>query len=295
MKYLFIGICQLAAFSRVLQDYLDITNVTIFEISLVDYEKILQNLSEYDIVVSQPVSKTYKNNIIYSTYHLRQLCLQLNIPHYVMVNCYFTGYDPLAFQFTDLSHNFYRLANNSTHIPGICVESALTGNTYKTMQAWKGDYYTEKMIMDNLKKTIQNLKDREQRVFDDDDISVDITISDFIEENYQRAQLFHVYNHPSNVLLKELMYRMLKVINVNIDVGFPREELLGDDILPPCPKIMEVLKCTFPAPAFIINKRNYSEPAALYYYAEEVGKCDIKLKQQWAATMQEKKSALINE
>lgn len=45
--------------------------------------------------------------------------------------------------------------------------------------------------------------------------SWDINIIDFIEENYQKKQLFYDIGHPSNYLLKEIANRILKLFKID--------------------------------------------------------------------------------
>lgn len=49
----------------------------------------------------------------------------------------------------------------------------------------------------------------------------DISISDYIADNFQSKQLFYEPNHPTNELIMEKGRRILKLLNIEIDESVP--------------------------------------------------------------------------
>src|SRR5690606_7753200 len=87
-----------------------------------------------DLIISQPVSENYRNNDIFSTAKLR-MKIKEGAKHIIIPNCYFTGYDPIPFQTTDISSNIIHI-NNISYFPSISLESLLNKNVIKACIDW---------------------------------------------------------------------------------------------------------------------------------------------------------------
>lgn len=262
MRILFIGICQLNAVCEILKKVPEFTNIfnnihcyTIFNISLNELENIYLNILPLcQVVISQPVSSNYKNNEKYSSVYLRNLCIKLGINHYIMSNCFFTGYDPLPFQsFDDKGSTIFK--NGISYLPALSIESLRNNDVIKACKDWNNlNAYPKKALIKNFNNTYEELCSRENKVFDTD-FEVDIKISDYIRDFYQKILLFNTYNHPTNELLFELCRRIMKILNIN-NFTFPilEEELLGDYVIPPSPSVYYGLNFDFEYPHFVISK-----------------------------------------
>lgn len=71
------------------------------------------------------------------------------------------------------------------------------------------DVFDEKNILNNFRDEIMKLKKREKKC--------DLKISDYIEDEYKRIQLFYEPFHPSEELIIEMGRRILKLLEIPID------------------------------------------------------------------------------
>lgn len=293
MRCLCIGICQIMAVSEILKScknfteiYDDIICYTIFSITVEEMQNIIDNiLPTCHLVLSQPVSENYRDNPIFSTSYLKSK-LSTTTKHYVLANCYFTGYDPIPFQTTDLDGNIMHLKGIS-YFPSISLESLLEKNILQACKDWCNiDIYSKLELVNNYQRSIDELIRRENKIFDTNFI-VDIKISDYIVENYRSQYLFHTYNHPTNILLFELTRRILNKLAINIiDLSYTGAELLGDNSIPPPISVYLKMGMEFKYPSIIINKKYHSTFNAMTYWANIL--MDVKndkLTNNWIATI----------
>ena len=219
MICLCIGICQLQSVSEILNiseifksKYTKVVYYQVFNITEDKMKHILENeVKNADLILSQPVSEKYKGTDIFSTKKLRETALKYGKKHYIISNCYFTGYDPNPFQTTNEYGEILHF-NNISYIPSMCFDELLDKNIEKSCIKWCNiDYYNKSQLEKNINNTLNELKSRESDVFGNG-YGIDIKISDFIEENYKKVKLFHTYNHPTNVLLIELSRRVMNRI-----------------------------------------------------------------------------------
>lgn len=305
MKCLCIGICQLSALVRILQTlpwftcHFEIIEAVVFLTSPEEMENILQNvLPTVDLVISQPVSQSYSHGVIYSSRILRDKCLQQGIPHLIVSNCYFTGYDPLPFQVTDLNGKITPL-EGITYFPAQCLQALLNGNKEQALQNWNSNIYSGNILDNNLKKTLDELHRRESSVFDED-FEVDVKIADYIENNFRDIFLFHTYNHPTNALLKELLQRLLvKIENLfHLKLGNALEsplwdiEQLGNDSLVPSPQVFQHFQLKFTKTYFTLNKKIYTISELLDFLETLLSNTPENLKNLWLGNIKWKESLL---
>lgn len=288
MRCLCIGICQMTAIAKILKQnviftsvYTDIIYYEVFNLSVVEMQNILDNIvPTCDLVLSQPVSNTYKETNIYSTTTLRSKIAK-GTTHLIIPNCYFTGYDPIPFQTTDKNNNVIN-CDGISYYPSISLNSLLNDDIKKASIDWCNiDYYSDIEIKNNFNKTINELKTREEKVFDND-FGVDIKICDFIEQNYKNKFLFHTYNHPTNELLIELVKRIMNKIGIpvnkldNIDA-----ELLGDISIPPCLSVYIKSGFIFKYTLFSIFNVTCTTFEAMKCFQLSLAKFPTDLQEQW--------------
>lgn len=95
-------------------------------------------------------------------------------------------------------------------------------------------------LLENVETSLTELGNREQLL--------DIGISDYVKQHWLDKKLFHVFNHPTNALLVELVNRMCKFINMDSSVSILPEfwpEYLNRIIAPSTPAIDSALGFKF--------------------------------------------------
>lgn len=293
MRCLCIGICQIIAVSTILKNnplftsiYDDIQSYTIFTISESEMNNILENIvPTCDLILSQPVSNTYKNTHIYSTETLRSK-IKPGCIHLVIANCYFTGYDPNPFQTTDQNGSIIHYQNIS-YFPSLCIESLIKGDSHQSCIDWCNlSAYSIHEINRNYTQTMTELKNRENKIFDNP-YGVDITISDFIENQYKSQFLFHTYNHPTNILLFELVRRIfarlcLPLVSIGDNIN---TELLGDVTIPPPPSVYIQSNMTFPYPKFKIYGQYMTTKETMSKFCAAIANSDPILHNRWLSSV----------
>lgn len=288
MKCLCIGICQVVAIADILRSIPQLKNwiildYTIFTLTEDEMKNILDNvLPTCDLILSQPVSDNYRNTNIFSSSTLRAR-IPKKAKHFILANCYFTGYDPVPFQTTNGKGEIIHL-NNISYFPSICLNSLLQSDIESAKKNWCNiQSYSLTELEKNVQNSLDELKRRENKVFDND-FPVDIKISDYIENNYKKKFLFHTYNHPTNELLFELVRRILKRLNISVNIALQNEKL-GSTSIPPCLSVYLLGKMEFVYPKFIINNIALDTDKAMNIFASALKTGDIALYEQWRNTI----------
>ncbi|WOT06314.1 WcbI family polysaccharide biosynthesis putative acetyltransferase [Shewanella youngdeokensis] len=164
-----------------------------------DYDAVCSILNKVDLFIHQEVSDAF--GPLFNTKHLKTLLgptgNSISFP-----SIYFSGYHPEicylrqlgepAKEFSDY-HDF-NLVNNFLNDPSSAHA--------KTLAAINDpDYYSSQFVLENAKNSLAELQRREQ--------SLDITLSDFIEDNWLNEILFFSMNHPNRKVLNELAARII--------------------------------------------------------------------------------------
>lgn len=153
-----------------------------------------------DIIITQPLSEKFG---YFATDNIKNIypskCL-------VIPNLFFRGYFP---ELTYAGEEGKRLPSpiGEYHHAGIIAgwEMGLVQNElYRFLNS--ENFYLETGLRDALKKSIKELINREK--------VCDITISDFILNNYKSKPLFYTVNHPTGALIYELAIRILKKLEI---------------------------------------------------------------------------------
>ena len=71
----------------------------------------------------------------------------------------------------------------------------------------EGEPFTEKEILDTFNESMKKLLERQS--------NWDISIYDFIQNNYQKQQLFYDQGHPTNIVMAEITKQVLKKLNIH--------------------------------------------------------------------------------
>jgi len=316
MRCLIIGICQLEAVSKILLQlpafralYPETKVYLVFALEAEQMERILrEEVPQADLIISQPVSRSYKGNPIFSTGVLRA-SLREGARHLVVSNCYFTGYDPAPFQTTGLDGETIH-KNRMSYYPALALPALLEQSDVFSAHASNGkntltleqsyikaardwcnpEAYTSEEVEKNAAASLHALREREKRVFEEN-FPVDVTISDFIEKEWRRQHLFHTYNHPTNALLFELTRRVAAAAGVpwSWDTEeVSQKELLGEATIPPPPSVYLQGGFTFPYPPFVLNGEKETTRGAMRKMADSLRGDEPALRERWLSDVKSK-------
>lgn len=282
MKALFIGNCQLKAVINVLKSSILFNNqykeVIFFysdQVTIKEVNQIINDILPHTtLVISQ--SSINDDNILKFLY---QNVEYNNILHYHMINCYFTGYDPLAAD-KNICHC------NCFICPTLCYTKLLNGNIKKACRKWcDPDAFTKDIVITNYQNSIKQLQLEES--------NLDINISDFIEQNYQNVFLFHNYNHPTNYVLIELAKRILRKLNMHISIiEKHQEEFLGKISFPPAPSVYINLNLNFAYPSFVIDNKIYDTRETMILLSKKIHELQEQVQEQLTEITKKSKESL---
>lgn len=187
-----------------------------------DLEKVTDLVSSVDLFIYQSVGEAFGKT--YSTENLLSLtkdsCQRISFP-----SIYFNGYMPeinyLRYiggeinAFSD--YHDINLVNSYVRNPENCYQ--------KTFAQYKSDdYYSSEELLNNAKKSVSTLREREQLCT--------IKVSDYIEKNWRDTRLFYSMNHPSNSVLDHLVSQVTPILGISLSNSPVGSELLGETVLP---------------------------------------------------------------
>lgn len=271
-KCVLIGTCQLDAISKILNNSRDFMNqYEIHKIIMVhvESEKEINNffdngIDDTDLIIAQPISQKYRKGL-FSTKRLKKKsnCKIIMIPF-----LYFTGYFPSMTYIKDeqnkkitkyeiVYHDFNIIKNlveqiedefSEEYLEDLLDQDVCNNNIYNLLNNDK--YYSESYLQKTVTKSIKNLELREMFPYDYEK-SVDIKMSSYIKNNYEKYRLFNTMNHPSNILLLETTKKILNMLKINNQIEISDEEYLGDAIFPIYPSVTKNLKLNFSDSGYI--------------------------------------------
>ncbi len=122
-------------------------------------------------------------------------CIQLGIP-----SLFFNGYNPeVAYVRQSRAALFYHDRIMLSHIDEF--------EKFRDLLV-REDFFPTSFSKDCVDVSLEELAIRERKQ------ELEITISEFIAENYRHTRLFHVLNHPTAFLLRELARRLLVYLGI---------------------------------------------------------------------------------
>lgn len=223
--YTIYGNCQGEALSEILESSPNFKQhyelIKIKPVQLIEPKELdtifNEVISKVDLLIYQPVSNTFKNDIRYSAInflkHTKSKCRTISFP-----SCYFRGYHPeLCFlknsegQSTQVplykSGKFLRICMvHDLNIIKAFVENKSVSEI--SHQITSEYFYSPQFIAENLQETLTELKNRENN------LQTDIILSNFIEKQFQKKKLFHTFNHPSKHVFLYLATCILNFLNM---------------------------------------------------------------------------------
>lgn len=198
-----------------------------------------QLLKATDLFIHQNVYDEVKWGNLVTSNIIRNLngsCRKVSIP-----NVYFKGYHPQVISnkrnvMIGSIYNFGGIAPYGDSILDKKFNESISVNELEEY-LYSDICISESDINENLNNTFIELKRREEEL--------DISISDYIEENFRTKYLFYTPSHPTNEVLHELVKRILNKIGIKSDFPIPRLEENDRFEVPIYPKVYKTLGCSF--------------------------------------------------
>ena len=226
LKFITYGNCQAWPLGRLLAEsefgrqYLE--NVPVMSVHLLapeDKDLLYKNVADTDIFIFQPVSSAYGD---FSTALLLDLlkpgAIKLSIPV-----CYFRAYNPELIYLPGgdkVSRNHRLFAYHNIHLlRSYCKGGSLDQAAGDIMNRQLVSYET---IIHCFNTDIGELARREQQL--------DISISDFIAENWTQTRLFFTFNHCCTRVLRVIANRVIGRLGGNDLISESEESRLGEPL-----------------------------------------------------------------
>ncbi len=246
LKFSFYGNCQLDAICDQLSASNDFSKLyeyipakPVHMLAKGDLQTIKTDFSQIDLLIYQEVGNNFKNGSEFSSSHvlsfLKRNCQKICIPS-IFFNAYFPDFHEIIIKnrgplITPLMGAYHDLNILFAYVHGF--KSGDFVKIYNNKNFYDKTY-CQKLFNDALK----SLQEREINN------QVDICISDFICENYQKKKLFNSQNHPKPVLIQYVIDNILLKLGLNFRIQVKKGKL---DILesPVHPSIYHNLNLKF--------------------------------------------------
>lgn len=229
-KYTVYGNCQARIMPSVLNSskvfksmfqYVNVKTVHTITIEELDYY-INEVLPQLDLFIFQPVSKKYNNNEQYSTdfllSKLKPDAISISFP-----SCYFTGYTP-EIKHTKLVRDGINKDEFDYHDQNLIKYFLSEASPQPQDFILSDKFYSEEFSLQVVEESLKELERRESSIFGSEK-QIDIKVSKFIRDNYQKERLFHTVNHPSKPLFIYLGEAILDFLTIKDKVTFFKDPL----------------------------------------------------------------------
>lgn len=228
-KYSVYGNCQANPLGNILQTNAEFAESwefvpfpkPSFELRQGDWENIEKLLGELDLLITQNVGESHgifaSSNL---ANHLKAGGKVVRIP-----NAYFSGYMPEVVYFRAGEPHVTKFCDyHDANFLAFFMEDPVNAVQKAVDAATDKSQYTQEFVLANAMASINELKRREEEC--------DVTVSDYIEQNWRNDILFYSINHPRTAVLSHMATQILKLLNHStIDVHDDYEYL--DSTRPP--------------------------------------------------------------
>lgn len=238
MQCVIYGNCQAVALTQLLYPSLSKIYIIhqikpVHKLTNSDIDNLYKIIKIVDLLIIQPISDKYKNNIRLSTRsileNIKDECKVIMFPV-----CYFNFYYPFVTYLKTSYKEYYEYYQDINLI-----------NLYKSNKANIYDLYKQMIDNDKLELKVDPLLTAEKSLIELEKREcemeykykkITIKISNFIRNNYRSTLLFYTRNHPTKYLLNFICKEICNILNIqyienNIDPL--------DNKHPPLYKIME--------------------------------------------------------
>jgi len=266
-----IGNCQVDPVASYLSHALDGSEYKLIvwpELHLIqekECSELIDSLQKADILVCMPVGDNYRSMPLGSSQVAARCPSHCKIILYP--NCYFKGYYPTFDYVKDASGAHIRSSSSliAGKNPFSDYHDAEAAKLCLTMHDSDESIFEkclEAMSESSAKFKIlalESLLEIERR-----DNSCSFSLCDLIQSSYQKAQLFHSFNHPANILIEALSCKILEEAGLSDssakDISFPKyPEFLGHPELPIMPSVYDALELSFTCHSIETTRSLYFE------------------------------------
>jgi hypothetical protein len=271
LKYAVYGNCQIDPLIRILALSTEFSRIyentpvtAVHRISQSEETQFAATVRNLDLLIHQPVAPAiYGSTRRLGTDHL-VTWLKSGARAISFPSAHFTGYSPETIVWKDGNGNnvwdsfcnYHDLNILNAYYHGMsrreCISYVLEGVGY-------GPEFLEANVADSLDR----LRQRERQI--------DVTISDFVDENWRRERLFFGFNHPSNSLVLHEANQILDMIGLpKLDpaalAGCPEYMAEKNDVLFIYPVVRKHFALGFAEEAIQVRGRTYTLDDAVRGY-----------------------------
>lgn len=209
-KILFVGncqmcICQYLETNMWFRDAMEVRLHYVFEISVAEMKELLDEINQFQYIVTQSVSREFRGDPIFSTANMlervdRKRCTIIMIP-----SCFFD----FCFPFSYMKEREYMdrvLDNLLAHYPNVRDSLSKYLDIISDTRL-----FSEKEIEARYENSLFELEQREMSANLEHQPDHFIYITDFIKRNRGKI-LFYTINHPTSILLSFLATETLQIL-----------------------------------------------------------------------------------
>lgn len=289
-KCLIYGNCQTAYIKNCLGQNSDFSSqysqVFIKKVHRIKKEEIFDLeaiVSDIDLFIYQPVSDNYKKIPSLGTNYLKSLlkpdCKIISFPV-----AYFAGYQPEMVYLKPLNNQPIKEDIYNYHDFNI-LSGFDQGKSIQEIASsiFNESFYSPYYIKNNFDLTIAELAKREK--------SLDIKITPFILNNYQKINLFNTINHPHHSIIGYVVNRILEILELatqytELELISGQHTIEYNNYFPIYPSVKKILNLEFDSElVYKFQNNNYSIYEAiskLYeFYNSNQDLIEFNLKNKW--------------
>ena len=247
-KCLFYGNCQVEPLKEILSNSINFSDkyqiIPLPPVHLLDKSHVgdlEQKIALADLFVYQLVSDNYQGIEQFGTNYLCDR-LSAEAQKIAIPGAYFTGYHPATINLKDAEGNKINepCDYHDVNLLYLFERDKTVAETVDILQ--QDNFYQSEYILNNLEITLNELRRREQ--------TLDINISNFIKQNYQKQKLFHTINHPNIAVLNHIAKTILKILDLPTNLSDKQDftEALDFTDFPIYPAVANALNLQFSVP-----------------------------------------------
>ena len=251
-KMTIIGNCQANALSKFLlsnssfsvnYEYIEIKPIFLMNEDELNYLYVYI-LPILDLIIIQPISDEFNNNIKYSTKTIlnntKYDCISIIYP-----SLYFDFYHPYLCY---LNEGNEKISNPIDYHDKVLINLYLSNKNLsnediitKYINIFNNNLLLNKSIIEyNLINSLKKIKDKELNFNEFGVINTKyIYCYDYIKNNYNNKLLFYSINHPSKYLLHYISDKILNYLNINLE-NYPSNIDPFDNIIIPIYKTLNI-------------------------------------------------------